>query len=874
MQARAGKLIKGLFLFLLLIGTIGTQSAVLAQGEQGNSNNPQSTKEKSEESDNTDTESVEQVDNSDETAVKEEPSQEATKEEVVDEKEEENDEELKEEDQKEKEDEAKDKENNWQYSDLQINTVYASPTNESVKIVFNTLPQGEKYLNINETQVTLNGENYTGYDFTTNMENYTFTYTMTLPNAYTESVEVMYSEDSKNFNKVVDNEVQVYEDKVEVNSNHFTTFVVTPVISEQDTLRVSIGSGNDGSTTGNIETGNGISDDPSNEPQINVPANTSPLHGSTVSGSNVPVYITADSEVDFTRYHIRLIADDENENLEMKNPNINGYGDGNTNYYYSAVVTQEMSNEMHDFDTTTPGVQGLDTTMLPDGTYWLVIGARDSNGRNVPTRNQDPRVRIVVDNPEPTVEIDEDREVIDGYRCGIGTDLPSEIVDITDGLLVNINDWPGDGYTLQGRYSNNGGATYNNWFTLDEGTFGNGTGTFSEDISVYQEYVEYFVEHTGSPNNPPLSRENIWEVRIIRDIDSEVISNVDSYAYISVFPGHPLYPYVCGQQELTVEDISFNYTNSEDVETCEMVYTNQVNEDGVIEQNIHWNEVEGATYYEVEVYTLNYDTLEWEYDSTINTNNLPEGYSIDGNGNGTVTLNGYVSQEGIYNYRINGYIETEVGDDILIGHSSEVSELGFYDVTSCPFIVDLTPPQTPQLQCPAETESSTVTITWSSDINELDQVMNELLQFEALEEEFDEMYQVPFYWYFVSNSDASWYLDEVVMTNEVTIDLADGYGEYYFDLIAYDLALNTTGEFASCTINYVEPQEVEPAQEPIEIVDEPAQEIVTPSNNMVLPDTGSNQTMNTILALLSILSALAMLSVFGYRYKKYKKQLA
>lgn len=158
---------------------------------------------------------------------------------------------------------------------------------------------------------------------------------------------------------------------------------------------VSVGAGNNG--------GNGTrkNSDSLPEPIVNAPSNTSPVYDSVVIGT-IPVYATA-SDPHMMRYHFRIIKDGETEN--GKDPmNGNGYAKGG--YVFTTVINENLGFDSRiDFDPTTAGVQDLDTSRLPNGTYWLIIGARDTLGqRNAPNADQDPRIKITVnDGVPPTI---------------------------------------------------------------------------------------------------------------------------------------------------------------------------------------------------------------------------------------------------------------------------------------------------------------------------------------------------------------------------------------------------------------------------------------------------------------------------------------
>ncbi|MFW5719678.1 MAG: hypothetical protein ACOCXT_01465 [Candidatus Dojkabacteria bacterium] len=158
---------------------------------------------------------------------------------------------------------------------------------------------------------------------------------------------------------------------------------------------VSIGSGNNGAD-GTRENSASLP-----EPRDNEPQNSGPAHGSTVNGT-VSVHGTATDE-NMYRYHFRIIADGETE--AGKNAGTNGFNQGG--YVYTEVVYSDLGPDGQiDFDNNTDGIQGLDTTLLEDGCYWMIIGARDeANNRSDSNRDRDPRVRICIDNTPPMLTL-------------------------------------------------------------------------------------------------------------------------------------------------------------------------------------------------------------------------------------------------------------------------------------------------------------------------------------------------------------------------------------------------------------------------------------------------------------------------------------
>lgn len=110
------------------------------------------------------------------------------------------------------------------FNHLMVSTEYVYSGNDSVKIKFDTLPEGSHSLSIKEVSVDVNGVESVGYDFSTEMENGTFSYTMTLPNPFGDKAQVKFSEDNEIFEEVYST---VSADTVSFTGDHFTVFVVT-----------------------------------------------------------------------------------------------------------------------------------------------------------------------------------------------------------------------------------------------------------------------------------------------------------------------------------------------------------------------------------------------------------------------------------------------------------------------------------------------------------------------------------------------------------------------------------------------------------------------------------------------------------------------
>lgn len=108
--------------------------------------------------------------------------------------------------------------------------LYEAPQNSKVTVKFNKLPENKGKLTIKE--VTLTDEQVTqtkalsniAYDITSDMQNGTFEYTLTLPAPKTDNVEVKASEDGQSF--VTLGGVTAQSDTLTITGlNHFTLFV-------------------------------------------------------------------------------------------------------------------------------------------------------------------------------------------------------------------------------------------------------------------------------------------------------------------------------------------------------------------------------------------------------------------------------------------------------------------------------------------------------------------------------------------------------------------------------------------------------------------------------------------------------------------------
>ncbi len=110
------------------------------------------------------------------------------------------------------------------FSNIQLNYLYTFYNNNQVNITFTKLPQGDNFFSIKEVELMVEGIFSKGYEFNTNMQNYTFEYVMTLPNPFGNNAELKYSEDNISFKDVNAN---IGNNTITFAGNHFTVFVVT-----------------------------------------------------------------------------------------------------------------------------------------------------------------------------------------------------------------------------------------------------------------------------------------------------------------------------------------------------------------------------------------------------------------------------------------------------------------------------------------------------------------------------------------------------------------------------------------------------------------------------------------------------------------------
>lgn len=178
------------------------------------------------------------------------------------------------------------------------------------------------------------------------------------------------------------------------------------------------------------------------------PANTSPAHEEIVDTGFVPVFASVIDD-NIEHYHYRVIPDGYSETdmkLNGADPYMNGYcpdQDYTDCYPYSEVVslTDSIIDEKIGLYNAGGMDDGLNTSLLADGDYWLVIGARDQSGnRTAVDYLEDPRIKIIVSNSGPTIEMPTSETFYEGdvipdeqITISDGNELASYSISVTDG---------------------------------------------------------------------------------------------------------------------------------------------------------------------------------------------------------------------------------------------------------------------------------------------------------------------------------------------------------------------------------------------------------------------------------------------------------
>jgi hypothetical protein len=220
-------------------------------------------------------------------------------------------------------------------------------------------------------------------------------------------------------------------------------------LSQDKTLLVSIGDGNYG-TENNRENSANLPKPVDNKPiNFGFPHNlltnkwektefdykTSETTKTLVN--NISPLVTLDSNVGIKQYHFRIIKDGETEDGKDETAG-NGFAVGGyvfsmiKNNPESGIKSLDFSEIEDDKDPT-----DLDISNLESGIYWLILGAEDNNGqKSAPTKNQDPRIRIVVNNNDP-----EDKGFIKlkSFDCKNASAIDQNTFEI-DGKIYSKND--------------------------------------------------------------------------------------------------------------------------------------------------------------------------------------------------------------------------------------------------------------------------------------------------------------------------------------------------------------------------------------------------------------------------------------------------
>lgn len=156
------------------------------------------------------------------------------------------------------------------WENISVGQLYQAPMNQDVQVIFSELPESiDVWLDVRE--VTLSNEQVAelgalsnvGYEFTTNMENGSFRYDLTLPNPQPEvEATIQYSEDGETFHSVGENEQ--FANTVTIRGlDHFTVFVVVDGSSDTGFQPVFVANPDqevftiDNNTTGYSESGSG-----------------------------------------------------------------------------------------------------------------------------------------------------------------------------------------------------------------------------------------------------------------------------------------------------------------------------------------------------------------------------------------------------------------------------------------------------------------------------------------------------------------------------------------------------------------------------------------------------------------------------------------
>lgn len=139
---------------------------------------------------------------------------------------------------------------NWTFKNVELNKEYIAPQNSQVKLTFTKLPNNFSNIKIEEITLTKEQIEQTGslsdkaYDITSDMEDGTFAYNLSLPipeSLKGNSVDVKFAEDINEISsaQTVDNTTETNNSISVKNLDHFTIFVITG-ISTPDCTGASI----------------------------------------------------------------------------------------------------------------------------------------------------------------------------------------------------------------------------------------------------------------------------------------------------------------------------------------------------------------------------------------------------------------------------------------------------------------------------------------------------------------------------------------------------------------------------------------------------------------------------------------------------------
>ncbi|KKP69179.1 MAG: Cable pili-associated 22 kDa adhesin protein [Candidatus Moranbacteria bacterium GW2011_GWE1_35_17] len=133
-------------------------------------------------------------------------------------------------------------------SPVKVDETYKAPQNDKVTVTFSKLPKNPGSLTIEEITLTdeqiveLGALSDKAYDITSDMENGTFKYDLTLPKPENENnVQIKFAEDVDGLKKaevVSDENIEVKSAKVNAELDHMTVFVVVGTISSENTAVV------------------------------------------------------------------------------------------------------------------------------------------------------------------------------------------------------------------------------------------------------------------------------------------------------------------------------------------------------------------------------------------------------------------------------------------------------------------------------------------------------------------------------------------------------------------------------------------------------------------------------------------------------------